>query len=336
MKACLEHSVKEKLPEDASEEMKNLAEKMPDYLMKSKADSTVGKYNSFFNRYQDFMNRNGCSHLPASGLNVSLFITSLLEQNVSINVMNSFVYAIKWAHKLAGYKDPTENSYVVSLLEAGKRLQGKSVTKKDPIDVNSIRELCSKYYTSNELLVVRDIVMILLSFAGFLRFSEVSNLRCKDVVDKGEYFSLNIEKSKTDQYRQGNDILIAKSEKRTCPYSWLSRYFMLAGLAIGEEVYMFRPCFTVKGVCRLIHKNKQLSYTRCREVVISRLREVCPVQLNIGLHSLRAGGASAAARAGVNDRCWKRHGRWKSETAKDGYVEDSVQHRLSVSQSLGL
>ena len=34
-----------------------------------------------------------------------------------------------------------------------------------------------------------------------------------------------------------------------------------------------------------------------------------------GLHSLRAGGATAAANAKVPDRLFKRHGRWKSESA---------------------
>lgn len=55
-----------------------------------------------------------------------------------------------------------------------------------------------------------------------------------------------------------------------------------------------------------------------------------------GLHSFRAGGATAAANALVKDRLFKRHGRWRSETAKDGYIENSVAERLIVSQSLGL
>ena len=55
-----------------------------------------------------------------------------------------------------------------------------------------------------------------------------------------------------------------------------------------------------------------------------------------GLHSLRSGGASAAANAGVPDRCFKRHGRWKSENAKDGYIKDTLKERLSVSKSIGL
>jgi len=53
-----------------------------------------------------------------------------------------------------------------------------------------------------------------------------------------------------------------------------------------------------------------------------------------GLHSLRAGGATAAVNASVLDRIFKRHGRWKSENAKDGYVK--LENCLMVSKNLGL
>ena len=56
----------------------------------------------------------------------------------------------------------------------------------------------------------------------------------------------------------------------------------------------------------------------------------------IGVHSLRSGGATAAANAGIPDRFFKRHGRWLSESAKDGYVKDSTSSLLSVSRSLGV
>ena len=35
----------------------------------------------------------------------------------------------------------------------------------------------------------------------------------------------------------------------------------------------------------------------------------------IAVHSLRSGGATAAANAGVKDRMFKRHGRWVSENS---------------------
>jgi pyocin large subunit-like protein len=39
---------------------------------------------------------------------------------------------------------------------------------------------------------------------------------------------------------------------------------------------------------------------------------------------MRSGGATAAANSDINDRVWKRHGRWKSDSSKDGYVVDSI------------
>ena len=55
-----------------------------------------------------------------------------------------------------------------------------------------------------------------------------------------------------------------------------------------------------------------------------------------GLHSLRSGGATAAAIMGVPDRLFKKHGRWKSEQVKDGYIKDDVHPLLLVSNCLGV
>ena len=43
-----------------------------------------------------------------------------------------------------------------------------------------------------------------------------------------------------------------------------------------------------------------------------------------GLHSLRSGGATDAAYSDIPDRLFKRHGRWRSESAKHGYDKDSL------------
>ena len=51
----------------------------------------------------------------------------------------------------------------------------------------------------------------------------------------------------------------------------------------------------------------------------------------IGTHSLKSGRAIATANDGVPDRFFKRYGRWARESAKDGYFQDSLSSRLSVS-----
>ena len=59
--------------------------------------------------------------------------------------------------------------------------------------------------------------------------------------------------------------------------------------------FLFKPMYRSGKTSGLIKSDKRLSYTRARECVVNRLREVMPRDCKIGLHSLRAGGATAAA-----------------------------------------
>ena len=68
-----------------------------------------------------------------------------------------------------------------------------------------------------------------------------------------------------------------------------------------------------------------------RELFKKKVKELGYAAENFSLHSLRAKGASPAVNAGVADCLFKRHGRWQSENAKDSYIEDDMDKRLSVS-----
>ena len=50
--------------------------------------------------------------------------------------------------------------------------------------------------------------MILLGYAGFLRFNEISELKCNDIELKEDHVILKIKKSKTDVYRTVKEVLI--------------------------------------------------------------------------------------------------------------------------------
>ena len=70
--------------------------------------------------------------------------------------------------------------------------------------------------------------------------------------------------------------------------------------------------------------------------MLQRLAKLGYDATQFSMHSFRAGGATAAANAGVPDRLFKCHGCWHSESPKDGYVKDSVESHLSVPQSMKL
>ena len=70
--------------------------------------------------------------------------------------------------------------------------------------------------------------------------------------------------------------------------------------------------------------------------MLEAFKDIVPDISAIGTHSLRSGGATAVAYARVPDRLFKCHGRWANEWARDGYVQDSLSSRLSVSKALGI
>lgn len=135
--------------------------------------------------------------------------------------------------------------------------------------------------------------------------------------------------------RLGDLIVISKGDSLACPYAMQVRYLGLTHQSLSDTIFLFRPCFRSGKNCKLIYNNKALSYTRARECITATLKLVSG-GLNIGLHSLRSGGATMTANSGVNDRCLKRHGRWKSDSSKGRYVADSLSRRLELSKSLKL
>ena len=78
------------------------------------------------------------------------------------------------------------------------------------------------------------------------------------------------------------------------------------------------------------------SYSCLHSLYIKKMSKLGFPAHEFGLHSLRSRGATAAANAKVPDRISKRHGRCKSENAKDGYVKDSLESRLMVTKNIGL
>ena len=120
--------------------------------------------------------------------------------------------------------DPTLNSWLKSLLEAGKRLNSMPIGKKDTISSDTLKALCDMFKHIEDVLHLRGLTMILLGYAGFLRFNEINELKCNDIEFKEDHVILKIRKSKTGVYRSGKDVLIAKGSSSACPQSMVYKY----------------------------------------------------------------------------------------------------------------
>ena len=287
-------------------DFQDLMTKLPRYLIKCRSNNTNKKYLGYFKRWKNFMLARNRTYVPAEPIHVALFIVHLLENKVSNSCIESYVYSIKWAHQLRGLSDPTVHSYVKCLLETSKRCNTLPKVKKECVSASDIKGLFELYKDSKDPIVVRDLAMIILCFSVFLRYDEVSHLCCKDILFHEDHVQIKITQSKTDQYRKGDTIVLSKLVSTTCPYKMLKEYIQINNIDLSSSQFLFKPMFRSKKKCGLIKKNKRLSYTRTRETITKKLKQVVGVQRNIGLHSLRAGGATAAANSqDVSERCWK-------------------------------
>jgi integrase len=226
-------------------------------------------------------------------------------------------------YKFSGLTSPTKTD----LVKATKRIiarMAKPANPKEPLTNPMMDRMI--YMAQDKFIDVRDIFMFILMRKGMLRESEAVALKKDDVwieqVDKEEVLFVFVEKSKVDQQRRGHTIVIASDDCRAkCPVAWYKCYMTRRRSTSG---FLFHK---EKGDERLSDKtpNNRL------KAWLKRIGETNPRAF--GSHSLRKGGATAAAEAGIEERLIRKHGNWHSD-AVYVYIKESLRNRLSVSRAI--
>ena len=147
--------------------------------------------------------------------------------------------------------------------------------------------------------------MCLLAYAGFFRISEPLSIRRSNIVTEDLYHKIFIEVSKTDKYREGSWVYIAKAGNFTCPFAYLIKYLEAARILSFSQKFIFRSLRYDKNLKGNVLSSKPLT------------------------------PSNSAANLNVPDRLFKVHGRWKSDSAKD-YVHDKLDLGLYVPLHIGI
>ena len=198
----LKETLKMKFVEAGAEivDQDRIIDRMAAHIISSKSDSTVEKYNYQVKAFKSYCETKNLQCLPAYPIHVAMYLSSLIDKGKSDSVVSAAFYGIKWYHCVNDVEDPTESSIVKAMLESAKRLNSKPTQKKDVVTAKHLVELCDIYKEATDVIILRDLSMILVCYSGFLRFDEASNLRCCDVLFNADYVTLSIRKSKTDIY----------------------------------------------------------------------------------------------------------------------------------------
>jgi integrase len=174
---------------------------------------------------------------------------------------------------------------------------------------------------------------IVLCYAGFLRYSDLMTVQWQEILFFPSHMELFLEKTKTDQYREGRWVLISRVPGRYCPVALVERLLRLGQYAAQGAGPLIRNT-SVTPSQQLI-RERQPSYTTVLSWFKAGAERLGLDPDEYGTHSGRRGGATRAANVDVPDRLFKEHGAWRSERVKDGYVVSSLQARLSVTANLG-
>ena len=218
--------------------------------------------------------------------------------------------ALSWIHFCAGLPSPVADPFVKVTLEGLRQSLDKPIIKEEPITVQMLQVIVEDAQKFGSLSDVRLATAYLLDFAGFLRFSELVNLKPCNFEVQDDMIRICIEHSKTDQLKQGDEALIARTKSDACPIAMLECYMLRTGMTWSDLRFLFRPIQkTKKG--ESLRPSGQITYNCLRDLFSKKLNSLGFPSSDLGLHILCSGGASAAANAKVPYRLFKRHGRWK-------------------------
>jgi integrase len=166
---------------------------------------------------------------------------------------------------------------------------------------------------------------LLIGWTAALRRSELVALEVGDLGFEPEGVVLTIRRSKTNRKGAGATVAVPLGGEATCPVGALRRWLDTAAVSEGR-------------VFRRIDRHGNLGPAlsdRLAEIVAGRAG-AAGLKGDFAGHSLRAGFATAAARAGRSEAAIMRHGRWKSVQIARRYIRQGARWDNNPAADLGL
>ena len=217
--------------------------------------------------------------LPSDKYTITTYLLSMLQVGKSVAVLQQFVQSARWMHHIAGYHDPTSSHMIRTVMEGARRLSTTSSQKKKPFTPGIMQDIHLNLLDNKQrhnLTGLRNMAFILVAFAGFLRYDDIIRLTRQDVAFYKTHMDLFLASSKTDTYRDGHTVTIARTNTTLDPYVFLAKYLKKAHIPANDHRYIFRGIYLCKstGLLRLKHGNKHISYSTVRDMIAQQVVQI--------------------------------------------------------------
>lgn len=310
---------------EVSTDLHATAQRAKEFAAQAKAANTLRAYRSDWQDFTGWCEAHDLPALPAAEETVALYVADLAER-VRTSTIQRRLSAIAQAHKTAGHASPTRGR--VSLVWQGiRRAKGTAQKGKAPARTEEIRAMVATL--DRDPAGVRDRALLLLGFAAALRRSELVGLDAADLAFAHDGLTVTLRRSKTDQEGAGQKVGVPYgSHPETCPVRAVRAWLEAAGI-VGGPVFRSIDRWGHVGDGRLSDRGVALVVKRAAE------RAGLDPDAYAG-HSLRAGLATAAAAAGVNERVIAQQTRHKSLPMLRRYIREGSLFRENAAAEVGL
>jgi integrase len=329
------------------------------------AASTLRAYRADWRVFSTWCATRGFTPLPALPLTIARYIRYLIDRPTRV-VEDEYVgtngvtimrrrtegpckpatvarhlVAIRTAHKLRGFDDPTSDVAVKRTERGTRRERGvgpkqKLAVTKDLLVqalrandaaheaaiANAKRTGNERAAASRELQRLRDRALLLLGWTGAFRRSELVAIDVADIRDEPLGLHINLRKSKTNQEGQSEFVLIHRAlDLSLCAVTAVCAYRTALAAAGVVDGAVFRA------VDRHGRIGASLRAAAVADIVKAAALAAGLVPEHFGAHSLRAGWITTGIQAGKTEVALMKHSRHRSIDVFRGYVREADKWR---------
>ncbi|KQQ39148.1 integrase [Methylobacterium sp. Leaf125] len=266
------------------------------YQRASKAASTVKAYRKDWALFGAWCQRHGFQPQPATPEAVAAFLVSEADAGRAASTIGRRCAAIRYAHKLAGEPDPTNNEGVHATIKGIRRTIGTAPNQKAAATAEVLAAMLMR--TPDTLTGKRDRALLALGFAGAFRRSELVALDVADLREDRDGLRVMVRRSKTDQEGRGTEKAIPHG-RFIRPVALVREWLDAAAISEGP---VFRPV-SRSGRVREAAKSAlppRLTTQAVADIIKGYAKAAGLDASTFGAHSLRAGYITTAAERGAD------------------------------------
>lgn len=294
--------------------------------------NTQKTYTAAQRQYMSFCKLYSLSMLPASEDQLLSYVAFLHRRELSASTISVYLAAVRSLHVSEGYQNPLKDTLRLQQALRGIGLEQKAPVQKFPITADVLSQL-SNLCTNYDSLMIWTAMNV--GYFGLFRAGEICvtgnkfdpklNLCLSDVVlVPSQSLTVFVKRSKTDRHNQGVHVHIGCSQQKICAVCTMETYISQRSALFGNSPQS--PLFVSSSGLALT----RAAFNSHIKAFISKLGKN---PSHYSGHSLRAGGASDAAKNGLSEWEIKLMGRWTSD-AYERYIRLPVEYRYNFARKM--